>query len=689
MATRKFTFISAEGYTEEQGAADELSLGKITLSGVSGVAIDAGGTKIANAAAATTSGDAIVYGQSSASLAGLTLTGNMALGGLYKVTGSAVPTGDADLATKAYVDTLVVTGGQIKEALFAVNQLSDAQGILAAEVLYFTAQPAAGDTVVIKNAGLTRTYTFVANQGAESADTDVSIESSALTAMNRLVTRAMADAANTQWDLAVKANNERLSPSAPSGSVILVWERASAAGLSASRIYGTFATAADASVVRFQTGGVADTDYTRTTAINMPAADPAEGNFGMRRQAAALVDGELHFLLAGNDIYAYDSDADVWNQFSGAGAIPDATSAAGGATKGKITVDEDYSLYVSSGTLRMALLSTGGLQFNAGTPKTLGIKLDSNPGLSVGANGLKGIVEADKGLSIGASGFATVVNTAAAISVDASGLKLLLAADPGLEFDGTNGLRAKIFSTGGLQRTSDGLSVKNAALGGLTSDANGEKIVLEASTPSLQIDGSNQLGVKLDAARAITSGASGIGIALETTNPALAIAGNELDVKYQTLKGLDSDASGLLVKVDGTTISFDGSGNLQALNANESKRIENSVAVDAAVAVGDPLYITATGDRVAKGDTDTDAKSRIIGIARTVQGTVGQTTEVVQVGRCDGVLTGATAGTPYYVATGGGLSTSAPGSGKRVIQVGVALNATDLMVRIVDYGKKA
>ena len=30
-----------------------------------------------------------------------------------------------------------------------------------------------------------------------------------------------------------------------------------------------------------------------------------------------------------------------------------------------------------------------------------------------------------------------------------------------------------------------------------------------------------------------------------------------------------------------------------------------------------------------------------------------------------------------------------PGSGKRVIQVGIAMNSTDLFVRIVDYGKKA
>jgi len=54
-----------------------------------------------------------------------------------------------------------------------------------------------------------------------------------------------------------------------------------------------------------------------------------------------------------------------------------------------------------------------------------------------------------------------------------------------------------------------------------------------------------------------------------------------------------------------------------------------------------------------------------------------------------GVLSSASPGTPYYLATGGGLSTSLPGAAKRVIQMGIAKNATDLFVRVVDYGKKA
>lgn len=508
MALRKFLFQAAEGYMEEQQPTDSINLGAL------GVA------------------------------------GDITLSGGGKVTGSAAPVGATDLTNKAYVDQLVVTGTMIKEALFCTHGLSNTQGIRALEVLYFLAQPVAGDTVIFKNASLTRTYTFVANIGAEATATDVSVQSSALTALQRLILRANADAGNTQWDLYENTNNERLTPSAPSGTVACVVERTTAAGLSASRIYGVFTTATDAKVVRFQTGGVADLDYMRVAAITMPAADPAEGNFGLRRQVVALVDGEMHYALGEDVIWAWDADAVQWNVFSGPGAIPDATSGSGGGLKGKITVDSDFGLLVTAGVLKINADSNGGLKYTGAGPKQLSLSL-------------------------------------------------------------------------------------------------------------------------------------------QTSNPALAITGNLLDVKYQTAKGLDSDASGLLVKVDGTTIGFTGGGALQTLAAAEATRVENSINVDAAVTAGDPVYLTATGARVSKADTGTDAEARVIGVARTTQASVGSPTEVVEVGYCAGVLSGATPGTPYYLATGGGLSTATPGSGKRVIQVGVAVTASDLMVRIIDYGKKA
>src|SRR3954469_12517197 len=71
MALRKFTFINAtEGFHEEQAPTDELSIGKLTLVGVGGIALD---------------------------------------GGAQRASNFADPSAVADLATKRYVDS-VVTG---------------------------------------------------------------------------------------------------------------------------------------------------------------------------------------------------------------------------------------------------------------------------------------------------------------------------------------------------------------------------------------------------------------------------------------------------------------------------------------------------------------------------------------------------------------------------------------------------
>jgi hypothetical protein len=136
-------------------------------------------------------------------------------------------------------------------------------------------------------------------------------------------------------------------------------------------------------------------------------------------------------------------------------------------------------------------------------------------------------------------------------------------------------------------------------------------------------------------------------------------------------------------------------GNADALHshvaavATEAPKVENTLAVDEAVAVADPLYITATGSRAGKARADTDAKAKVIALARTAQSTVGNTTEAVTAGPAVSVLTGATPGAAYYLQATGGIGTALPAGGNRVIQVGVALTATDLFVRIVDYGKKA
>jgi hypothetical protein len=280
-----------------------------------------------------------------------------------------------------------------------------------------------------------------------------------------------------------------------------------------------------------------------------------------------------------------------------------------------------------------------------------------------------GLLSAGAGLLDTANTWSVELHTAAAATGAGTG-----GGSSGLEFDtsGDGGkLRAAVSATGALQRAADGLAVK-----------------LEATNPSLQVV-SNELGVKLDPARAITKNSSGIGVNVEATNPSLHVTGsNELSVKEDTTRGLNTDGSGLYVKVDGTTITYDGSGQLK-VGAAPASVVKADYTVNEAIALGDAVNWSTTNDRVEKSRADTDSKARVIGIAETAQGTVGQTATIVSQGPASNTLSSATAGNAYYLQATGGIGTSLPGGGNRIVQVGIAKNSTDLFVRIVDYGKKA
>lgn len=214
------------------------------------------------------------------------------------------------------------------------------------------------------------------------------------------------------------------------------------------------------------------------------------------------------------------------------------------------------------------------------------------------------------------------------------------------------------------------------------------------------------------------------GLGAVTAGAGLGKTGNDLFVNAGD--GIEIVTDNVEVDLNGTTISKGASGiavvgvplnfevngvavsaNVTAANLNEltgggattlhthagsdeAARVENDLAVGSAVAIGDPVYFTATNDRIAKADAGTLATTRPVGLARLAQSTVGNTTPVVSNGICTGAVAGATAGDRYYLGVGGGLTTTRPvGSGNRVIQMGFAKNATDLWVEIQDYGRAA
>jgi hypothetical protein len=205
----------------------------------------------------------------------------------------------------------------------------------------------------------------------------------------------------------------------------------------------------------------------------------------------------------------------------------------------------------------------------------------------------------------------------------------------------------------------------------------------------LSLTGSS-VQVELDtAAGAQTAGAGGGSSGLEFD---VNTAAGKLRLAVNATGGLDRTATGAAILIDphanqtGNNPS-DSTGAAGLLNLR-SPKVDDNYLAGGTISVADAVDWSTTNDRVERSDAANDAKAKVIGIAKTAA-TVGQSLEVVSAGIAPGVLTAATAGTPYYLQSGGGIGTALPGGSTRTIQVGTAKNATDLWVRIVDYGKKA
>jgi hypothetical protein len=197
------------------------------------------------------------------------------------------------------------------------------------------------------------------------------------------------------------------------------------------------------------------------------------------------------------------------------------------------------------------------------------------------------------------------------------------------------------------------------------------------------LESGSTVSVELDtAANAQGAGSGGGSSGLEFDT-----AGNsgKLRAAVHATGGVERTATGLAAKLNGNSLASGASG----LSVQWAPHLRFAFVADETLAVGDPVYQTTTNNRFGKGRADTDSKANVRGIAATAAAAGGDAVDILMMGVATGILSGATAGTRYYLAPTGGLTTTQPGSNQRIIEIGYAINATDLLVFIIDRGKKA
>jgi len=346
---------------------------------------------------------------------GQELTADWDVGGTFKITGLPTATADGDAASKSYVDQALITGGVVKEALLDQDQLSDTYGILPAMVCFITTNPQDGDTIVITDGTNTETYTYKTTTGVA---TDIEIGATPVDTMTNAAAVILAQ--SSYWNACYHADG---LDAINADGVNLISVRTGGEN-STTRIYGSWGTQANMQVVEY----AGELEYrTSKASIDLPSSDPGSGRVGIGRLKANLDNGEIHLTLDSDGLYSWDGDGETWRTLSGTGSIPDATAASGGGTKGKLTVDSDNGLSLSTGVLSINTATARGLDF---VSDQLSIALDSSDALELAAGGidLKDTITGDRTFSAnsitlsGAGNLSVTKDNASIVTNDTTGV---------------------------------------------------------------------------------------------------------------------------------------------------------------------------------------------------------------------------------------------------------------------------
>jgi hypothetical protein len=242
--------------------------------------------------------------------------------------------------------------------------------------------------------------------------------------------------------------------------------------------------------------------------------------------------------------------------------------------------------------------------------------------------------------------------------------------------------------------TKSGNTINAIGGDGIVANADDLEVDLVVTNPGLEFSG-GKLQVKAGGANGIVRGATGVEVEIDATPNTLKVDADGLGVVgLPSLFEINDAAVGATVTAANlntltNTSNADALHGHTGLTVDKAKRVENAMPVHEPITAGDPVYFElTTANRVGKARADAEAKAKVIGVAASTQGTPGANTEVVSDGVLTGVLSSATKGVEQWLGSTGGLTETQPAtSGDRLIICGYAKNASDLFVKLDDFGE--
>src|SRR5574343_11486 len=405
MALRKFTFLNAtEGYTEEQAATDELSLGKVTAVGVSGVAFDASNQRITNVAAPTAGTDGVNRDYVQAYAAGLDWKQSVRFSTAAPLP-ACIPAGSGVGKTlTAYSSVPLVLDGfpvavgnrvLVKDQAAGLNN-----GIYTVTTLGAGAAAATGSIVAVAGANLVDGETFTVSDGYHTPVVFEFDSGGGVSGANVAVAFTGGDSASTVASAIASAINgaDLDITAAPSGATVNL----TADYLGTTGNVAITETVADGGFTVSGMSAGADGAWVLTRATDFDQnAEVTDGAAAFVGEGSSNLD--TGWVLITNDPITVDTTALVFTQFTGTGSIvagagilktgnqldvelhttADAQSAGSGGGSSGLEFDTSGA----AGKLRVRVSTTGGINRMA---DGLGIETDDTPDtLDGGANGLK------------------------------------------------------------------------------------------------------------------------------------------------------------------------------------------------------------------------------------------------------------------------------------------------------------